>query len=159
MNSHSRGFTLVESLIALLLLSVGLMGAAVLLLEGLKTRADALRLSAATRLLLDMADRIRANPLARSQYDTRTAVSVSACVNPAPCDPAQRAADDLFHFSSRSSALFPGPDTAAIITFEPAIGRAAPDRYQLSLRWHGPRDSPGAHDAVTLQLLAQPVAG
>lgn len=159
LNSRSKGFTLVESLIALLLLSVGLLGAAVLLLDGLRTRADALRQTVANRLVLDMADRIRANPEARGLYDSRSVASVPACDAHAFCDPAQRAAADLVYFSTRARAVFPGPDTAATLHFEPAIGPAAPDRYQLTLRWHGPRDSPGAHDAVSLQLLAQPVAG
>ena len=159
MKSRSQGFTLIESLIALLLLSVGLLGAAVLLLDGLKSRADALRQAAATRLVLDTADRIRANPRARSFYDTRRTTRDAACAANAACDPAQRAASDLAHFRIQALNLFPGPDTAATITFEPAIGPAAPDRYRLSLRWRGPRDSPGAHDAVAFHLLAQPVAG
>jgi prepilin-type N-terminal cleavage/methylation domain-containing protein len=57
-----RGFTLMESLIALLLLSMGLLGGGALLLEGLRAHGDALRRMAATRLVQDMADRIRANP-------------------------------------------------------------------------------------------------
>lgn len=128
-----RGFTLMESLIALLLLSVGLLGAGALLLAGLQAHGDALRRMAAMRLAQDMADRIRTNPQWESQ--------------------------DLPLFQARASTLFPGVETPASIEFEPAIGPAAPDRYRIRLRWRAPRDDAGLYDTMTLHLLAQPVAG
>ena len=158
MTGRTRGFTLVESLIALLLLSVGLLGAAILLLTGLRAHSDALRQVAATNLARDMADRIRANPRGRSDYDTRSAPEAGACDPTLPCEPAQRAASDLAGFIDRARRLFPGVDTVASIQFEPAIGPAAPERYAITLRWRGPRDDI-ALSAVTLQLLAPPVAG
>jgi type IV pilus assembly protein PilV len=159
MRSRSRGFTLVESLIALLLLSVGLLGAGVLLLDGLRAHSDATRLVSATRLVREMADRIRANPRARDLYDTRGAAMAGDCDAGQPCEPAQRAASDLAWFSATARGLFPGVETPESIQFEPAIGTAAPDHFTLSLRWHGPREAAGVEDAVTLHLLAQPVAG
>ncbi len=57
----SRGATLVEVLVALLILSVGLLGIAGLYVENLRTgRTGALRTQAAT-LAADMAERIRTN--------------------------------------------------------------------------------------------------
>ena len=41
MKRHCRGFTLVESLVALVLLSLGLLGALGMLLGSLRTQADA----------------------------------------------------------------------------------------------------------------------
>jgi type IV pilus assembly protein PilV len=160
MTTHARGFTLVESLIALLLLSLGLLGAGVMLLESLRAHADALRDAAATHLVRDMAERIRANPHARALYDSRAEIVGDAeCALMAACDPAQRAAADLAHYSTTSRVQFPGADTSAHIEFEPAIGPAAPDRYRISLQWRGPRDSDAVRHAVTLVLLARPVAG
>ena len=160
MKTHARGFTLVESLIALLLLSLGLLGAGVLLLESLRAHADALRDAAATHLVRDMAERIRANPQARALYDSRAEIVGDAeCAFTAACDPAQRAAADLAHYFATSRVQFPGADTSAQIEFEPAIGPAAPDRYRISLQWRGPRDSDAVRHAVTLILLARPVAG
>ena len=83
MTGRDRGFTLVESLIALLLLSVGMLGAGGMLVSGLRAHADALRQVAATNLARDMADRIRANPRGRADYDTRVAAP-----GPGACDPA-----------------------------------------------------------------------
>jgi type IV pilus assembly protein PilV len=154
-----RGFTLLESLIALLLLSMGLLGAGALLLEGLQAHGDALRRMAATRLAQDMADRIRANPGAGRLYDSRGRTATESCPAESGCDAAQRAAADLAHFQITARGLFPGVETPASIEFEPAIGTATPDRYSIRLRWRGPRDDAGMYDAVTLHLLAQPVAG
>ena len=160
MNTRTRGFTLVESLIALLLLSLGLLGAGVLLLESLRAHADAISQATATHLVRDMAERIRANPHARALYDTRSGIAGDAgCDFNAACDPAQRAATDLAHYAAAARVTFPGVDTSAHIEFEPAIGPAAPDRYRISLQWRGPRDSDAVRPAVTLILLARPVAG
>jgi type IV pilus assembly protein PilV len=153
------GFTLLESLIALLLLSVGLLGAGALLLAGLHAHGDALRRMAATRLAQDMADRIRANPGAGSLYDSRGRTPTDSCPAELGCDGAQRAAADLAHFQITARGLFPGVETPASIEFEPAIGPATPNRYSIRLRWRGPRDDAGMFDAVTLHVLAQPVAG
>ena len=159
-NSRARGFTLVESLIALLLLSLGLLGAGVMLLESLRAHAEALCAATATRLVRDMAERIRANPHARARYDTRTGIAGdAACDFAVACDPGQRAANDLAHYINTARTAFPGADTSTLIEFEPAIGPAAPDRYRISLQWRGPRDNDEVRHAVTLILLARPVAG
>ena len=159
MNARARGFTLVESLIALLLLSLGLLGAGVMLLEALRAHADAIREMAATRLVRDMAERIRANPRARASYDTRDGITDAGCDVSEPCPPEQRAGADLAYFTAAAGATFAGADTVFSIEFEPAIGTAAPDRYRISLRWRGPRDGEDVRHAVTLFLLAWPVAG
>jgi type IV pilus assembly protein PilV len=160
MNPRARGFTLVESLIALLLLSVGLLGAGMLLLGGLRSHAEALRHMSALNLVRDLADRIRANPRARTYYDTRDATPDAQACDPAlPCEPAQRASSDLAHFMNSARRLLPGGETHALVEFEPAIGPAAPERYAITLSWRGPRDPVDSSNAVTLHLLAQPVAG
>jgi type IV pilus assembly protein PilV len=155
----SRGFSLLEALVALAVLSVGLLGAAAMLLRGLRDQAQALRHGAATTLLADMADRIRANPSARAAYDTRTAsAGVVACREESACDAASLAAHDVAHFQSAARALLPRQRPRTTIDFEPATGSTAPDRYVVSLRWTDPRD-PDAADEATLFVLAQPVAG
>jgi type IV pilus assembly protein PilV len=55
------GFTLVEALIAVLVLSIGLLGVAGLQLSSLRGNSDAARRSQATFLAYDIADRMRAN--------------------------------------------------------------------------------------------------
>jgi type IV pilus assembly protein PilV len=155
----SRGFSLIEALVALAVLSVGLLGAAGMLLGGLRDQSLALRHGAASVLVADVASRIRANVAARASYDSRSARADDApCDEPSPCDAAMLAARDRAYFDAAAQALLPGQQPRADITFEPAIGSAAPDRYVVSLTWHDARE-PDATDDTTLILLAQPVAG
>jgi type IV pilus modification protein PilV len=156
----SRGFSLIEALVALAVLSLGLLGAAGMLLNSLRDQSLALRHTAAGALVADMADRIRANPAARELYDTgMSRAAAENCDEAAPCDRARLAAHDLAAFEAGARALLPNQDPRVSITFAPAIGPAAPDRYSLALRWRDVRD-PDATDEVTLTLLAQsPVAG
>ena len=156
----NRGFSLVESLVSLAILSAGLLAAAVLLLSGLRNQALALRQLEVSTLVADMTDRIRANISAAAHYDTRSPrVSAADCTNGSPCDGASLAARDLADFDVAMSRLLPHQRPAIAILFEPAIGPAAVDRISVSLHWRDARD-PDHTDVVTLSLLAQsPVAG
>ena len=58
----ARGFTLIEILVSVLVLSIGLLGLASLQANGLKNNYGAYARSQAVFLANDMADRIRANP-------------------------------------------------------------------------------------------------
>jgi len=58
---HDRGFSLIEVLVALVVLSVGLLGLAALQSTATQFNASAYTRSQATLLAYDMADRIRAN--------------------------------------------------------------------------------------------------
>lgn len=55
------GFTLVEALVALVVLSVGMLGIAGLYVEGLRASKTSIYRTTAVTLAADMADRIRAN--------------------------------------------------------------------------------------------------
>jgi type IV pilus modification protein PilV len=155
----ARGFTLVESMIGLVILSLGLLGAWAMLLSALRSHGDALYRTAATHLLRDMADRIRANPDAGALYDTRNErPATPACDDATPCDAAQTAAADIAWFTATASAAFPAEGLSTTIEYEPAIGPASTDRYSLFMNWRGPRDTESGN-AVALQVLAQPVAG
>lgn len=62
MVSKVKGFTLVEVLVAVLLLSIGLLGLASLQTWGLRMTGNAMHRSQAALFANDMAERIRANP-------------------------------------------------------------------------------------------------
>jgi type IV pilus assembly protein PilV len=151
-----RGFTLMESVIALLVLSLGLLGAWSLLLASLQSHADALRDACALRLVQDMAERIRANPRGGPLYDSSgTTPPPARCDAVTPCDAAQLAAADLQAFSEAAQRELPGTGAHTFIEFEPAIGTAAADHVAITLRWRGARDL----HTVTIHRLAPPVAG
>jgi type IV pilus assembly protein PilV len=161
----TRGFTLIEALIGMVILSIGLLGAAVMLLESVRTHARALRAVTASGLVRDMAERIRANPDGRANYALADiAAAASSCDARAGCDSAALASMDLAHFAASVRAAFPRADTHAQIEFEPAIGLSPAHRYVITLRWHDARDAEDSLDTVALQLVVPaspsgPVAG
>jgi type IV pilus assembly protein PilV len=94
------GFTLLEVLIALLVLSIGLLGLAALQTSGLRSNQMASMRTLATQLAYDMTDRMRANPLGVSanQYTIAT--------NEAPGDPAVSVANnDLTEWRAQVARL------------------------------------------------------
>ncbi len=56
---HSRGFTLIEALVALVVLSIGLLGIAALYLDSLRAGRTAIYRTQAVNLAADLADRLR----------------------------------------------------------------------------------------------------
>ncbi len=119
-----RGFSLIESLVALAVLSVGLLGASALLLDGLRRQDQALRQQAALWLVADVADLLRASP------------------GPA----------DATGFAAAALELFPHQSPEAAIARAPAAAPAEPVRHRVSLRWLDSRD--GDEPAgVSLSLL------
>ena len=60
---RQQGFTLLEVLIALLILSIGLLGLAALQTTSLRSNQMASMRTTATQLAYDMSDRMRANPV------------------------------------------------------------------------------------------------
>jgi type IV pilus assembly protein PilV len=161
MRRLNHGFSLIESLVALAVLSVGLLGATSLLLTSLGDQSRALRRQDALALVTDIAERIRANP-AGAPYAAAPADAAAACEETSPCDAQALAAQDVAYFHSAAQRLLPHRQPRPAIRFEPAIGPATQDRYLISLTWTTPGDDAGesaATDEITLLLLAQPVAG
>ena len=145
--SLPRGFTLVEVLVALVVMSVGMLGIAALYLEGLRAGRTAIYRTTAVNLAADMADRIRANRQARIAYAGTGPGSDESCVNgEEDCTPVQLADDDWFSWSNQIAAQLPDGASAEIlvdggatpvytITLQwPEIGQTEPASYRLSLQ-------------------------
>ena len=93
--TKQSGFTLMESLVALIVLSIGMLGIAALYLESMKAGRTALSRSQAVTLAADMADRIRANATAGAAYTGPGGLN-NCVAGGVDCTPAQMAAED-FH--------------------------------------------------------------
>src|SRR5690349_13870627 len=65
---RQRGLSIVEALVALVVLSVGMLGIAVMYLESVRANRTALTRTLAVHLVNDMADRIRANRMGLGSY-------------------------------------------------------------------------------------------
>jgi type IV pilus assembly protein PilV len=93
-----RGFTLVEALVALLALSIGLLGVAALQMTGLKSNLSASWRSQATYLSYDIIDRMRANRNQRNSYSDAGAPPAAGSVE----------ALDLAAWTANIAAALPG---------------------------------------------------
>jgi type IV pilus assembly protein PilV len=144
---RDSGFSLVEVLVALVVMSVGMLGIAALYLEGLRAGRTALYRTTAVTLAADMADRVRANSSAGVAYSGTGPGTDGDCVNGASdCTPDQLAADDWFNWSNQLAAQLPdgtageidvagpAPATYTITVAWPEIGQDDPATYTLSVR-------------------------
>jgi len=103
MTPGQSGFTLLEVLIALLVLSIGLLGLAALQTTGLRSNQMASMRTTATQLAYDITDRMRANPQAVSDTTNKpyviahdaAAPTITTDCTTSNCTPAQLATFDI----------------------------------------------------------------
>jgi type IV pilus assembly protein PilV len=151
--SH-KGFSLVEVLVALIVLSVGMLGVAVLFVESIRTSRSAVLRTHAVNLVSDMADRIRANAGARDAYDINEYGGTPALWHCAPseetstgqnCDAPQLAEDDLALWLQAVRNTLPVTDhdsPMATVQYFPPAGAGQPERYRIRVAWQEPTSSP-----------------
>ncbi|MDH3640950.1 MAG: type IV pilus modification protein PilV [Gammaproteobacteria bacterium] len=132
--TKQSGFTLMESLVALIVLSIGMLGIAALYLESMKAGRTALARSQAVTLAADMADRIRANATAGAAYAGPGGFGAPPCVaGGVDCTPAQMAAEDVQLWLNNITASL--PNGAGAIIFNNALN---PPQYTITVSWVEP---------------------
>lgn len=146
---HAGGFSLVEALVALLVLSIGMLGIAALYVESLRSGRTALLRTQAVTLASDMADRIRANRQGRDAYQ---ATVTSADTN-AECSPGGTgcATDAL---AKHDKAAWLGAIEAALPGATGTIDvdtTTTPATYTIVVSW----TEAGQKDSSTYQLRFQ----
>lgn len=106
------GFTLLEVLIALLVLSIGLLGLAALQTVGLKFTHESYQRTQAVIQAYDMLDRIRANPGGRTAtgYNNVSLGSIPSlsginCTGGTGCSPSQLATFDVSTWNTTNASL------------------------------------------------------
>ena len=141
------GFTLVEALVALVILSIGMLGVAALYVESLQAGRVAQSRTQAVNLAGDMADRIRANPTALAAYGgpgLNNGCSGAAAVN---CTPAQLAAHDVFLWQTDAANMLPAG--AGAVAFN---GATLPSTYTITLSWSEVGSAVPIVYALTVQI-------
>lgn len=110
-NRRSRGFTLLEVLIAVVILGVGLLGLAGLLMVSVRTNQSAYLRTQASFLAQSMADRMKANSFAvwGGGYNATvpTASGNAGTNSVCPCNANQIAARDLWWWSQEIHTFLP----------------------------------------------------
>lgn len=133
------GFSLVEALVALVVLSVGLLGVAALYTWSLRDSRTALLRSEAVNLASDMADRIRANRIAGPEYDEGAAGAgeITEACTAAGCTPEEMAANDKAEWLEALSTTLPGGEGTVDVD-----DATAPFTYTITVDWIEPSLGP-----------------
>lgn len=123
--NRQRGFTLIEILVSMLILTVGILGVAAMQLVSFQTNQSAFSRSQATYLAQDIFDRIRANPAGYNTtviYDDidacdGAAIPVNpACINStAGCSPQATAQQDIRDWASGFLNVFARADWRPVL--------------------------------------------
>ena len=129
---NNRGFTLLEVLIALLVLSIGLLGLAALQTTGLRSNQMASMRTQATQIAYDITDRMRANPVGTTDgnyvVDNGTHPTITTDCTSANCSTSQLATFDLAQWKD-AIVLLPGG------LGEIAQTAADPLTHTITIRW------------------------
>lgn len=126
------GFTLIEVLIALIIMSVGMLGIAGLYVHSMQAgRTSVLRHNAVT-LAGDITDRIRANPRAGAAYGL--AGANNNCVDGGiDCTIGEMAANDIFLWDQQAAATLPNGQVNVV--FDNGV---VPPTYTITISWTEP---------------------
>lgn len=132
-SKRMQGFNLVEVLIALIIMSVGMLGIAGLYVHSMQAGRTSLFRHHAVTLAGDVADRIRANPRALAAYAAGGADNncVDGGIN---CTPAQMAGNDIFLWQQQAVDTLPSGQVAVIFT----DNTPAPHTYAITVSWTEP---------------------
>ncbi|HSG57901.1 MAG TPA: type IV pilus modification protein PilV [Woeseiaceae bacterium] len=130
--TRQRGFSLVEVLIALIIMSVGMLGIAGLYVQSMQAGRTSMFRHQAVTLAGDVADRIRANPRAGIAYAGQGANNncVAAGID---CNEAQMAANDISIWDQEAQDALPNGDV--IVQFDDTVN---PPLYTISINWTEP---------------------
>jgi type IV pilus assembly protein PilV len=127
-----RGFTIVEALVALVVLAVGMLGIASLYVTTLRASGGATSRMQAINLASDLGDRIRANREAEAAYAGAPAANGTTCIgNAVTCDAAAMAAHDLFVWQAAIQAALPGAPVG-VVTVDTDTN---PTTYEIRVSW------------------------
>ncbi|WPC04406.1 type IV pilus modification protein PilV [Pseudomonas benzenivorans] len=162
MNKRSRGFTLIEVMVAVVVLAVGLLGMASLMVRSQQSNEGAYSRSQASILAYDIIERMRANKVLASPLETRKVsyatqsgayvlAALPTCATPAGGQQAAgsaQAAQDLAQWCQIVRSSLPNVDSA-----NTSIVRGTGNLYTVSIQW---QDATADGDsAQSVQVVAE----
>jgi len=141
------GFSLVEVLIALVIMSVGMLGIAGLYVHTMKAGRTSLFRHHAVTLAGDVADRIRANPIAGVGYIV-AGVDNNCVDGGIDCSRAEMAQHDIFLWTQQAADTLPAG--AVNIVFNNGV---VPPTYQITITWNEAGQNPSPQYRITIPVF------
>ncbi len=130
---RGRGFSMVEAMVALVVLAVGMLGIAGLFVMTLRAGGNAIYRMQAVNLAQDVADRIRANKTAVLAYQGSAANNNCEGPGSGNCTPALLAANDLAIWTAQIAVALPSGTGRIVVTPPAAAGQ--PATYSIFVNW------------------------
>ncbi|MDJ0758032.1 MAG: type IV pilus modification protein PilV [Woeseiaceae bacterium] len=131
-----RGFNLVEVLIALIIMSVGMLGIAGLYVQSLQAGRTSMFRHNAITLAGDVADRIRANPMGGAAY-TNTGLDGGCIAGIKNCTAGEMARHDVLLWEQQAAATL--PNGRVVITH---FDTETPPEFSIVVQWEEPGETP-----------------
>jgi len=147
---RTRGFTLVEAMVALVVLGVGMLGIAGLYVTTLRSSGGAIYRMQAVNLATDMADRVRANRGANLAYNAAAADNNCYGVGAVDCAPAAMAANDLFVWQAQVAATLPSGN--GVVGVVPGAAATDPFTYTITITWLGSGETAATQPSYVMTL-------
>jgi type IV pilus assembly protein PilV len=107
LNRPSTGFSLLEVLIAVMILAIGLLGTAGLVLQSMKSNQSSYQRTQASILAYDLAERMRLNPalaVSSDNYVVTSTASPGAAPTCTTCSATDTAARDMYEWSTAANS-------------------------------------------------------
>ena len=149
-STRQNGFSLVEVLIALIIMSVGMLGIASLFVQSMQAGRTSMFRHHAVTLAGDVADRIRANPRAGIAY-TGLGGDNGCVATGNDCNEAAMAANDIFLWDQQVTDSL--PNGGVTIAFDDTV---IPPLYTIVVDWDEPGEDPMSPLNYTINI---PVMG
>ena len=158
MAKKQQGSTLIEVLIALLVLSFGMMGMAGVQSVSLRGNQAAYFRTQATTLSMDIVERMRANltGVGAGAYNNVTGAATASCFTTAGCTSTQMAAQDMSDWLAQVTALLPEGTAVVCLDSGGDDGTAAAFAcdntgaiYAIKIWWDDNRDGTANERYVT----------
>jgi type IV pilus assembly protein PilV len=158
--ARQRGVGLIEVLIALLVISIGILAVLGMQITGKKANYDAVQRTTATHLAWDLMERVRANRSAAASYVVALAspigdgsLAAAACTLGSPCTPAELAEADLYEWEQTllgaSEESAGGAATGGLVEPRACVEDMGDGEYLLTIAWRGTQELKDASPAVT----------
>ena len=134
-----RGVSIVEVLVALVIISVGMLGIAGLYLSSLQASRSANLRVLAVNLATDMADHVRANKRGLPNYKATSAqTGTSHDCSTVACSPKDLAENDIYVWKRAISAVLPANANGTLTYTDVAVvdpKRPPPDICEIQITW------------------------
>lgn len=147
--TYQSGFSLIEVLVALVLLSVGLLGIAALQVSGIRFAHNANIRYQAMLQAIDMSDRMRANQsaLQSGAYSNISGLGTNPNCISTNCSPTQMAQADQYEWNTANARLL--PNGTGTVTQNGSL-------YTITVRWQEMEGRGSAASTQQIQLTVEP---